>query len=479
MSQTSLSTRRDNHPFRNRGVVFLLIYPVLLVLGLVSGAWAAGIVFGTAILLLAVFGRRLAYGLRRVFDWWLVLLALGFCLWASAASFWSTTNPIENLTASLVQAAIFLGAILWLAEINAFRAMSVCTNRWVQRMMQIMVIAGGVGFVLFGLDWFLDWPLQGIVQRRESINSYSKGVTNLMLLLIPVLGYFVVQRRWFWVVVAGLELLAFAAVTSNSTARVALGLAVVVLLLSLAAMLVVKPVVLRWLLGIFITGVVLTTPLWVKFLTHYEAYFSKFGFKPSFLVRLEIWRLTNRGLLAHPFLGHGWRSSRALSLADATGGKYTYLNKMGSDFHFYPHNQMLQIWYDLGIGGALMMVGLVLWVTLRTARLPGTLQAFAFAAIAFVLTTSLVNYDLATDAWWAILVAMAGLFGLASEGIQDDGIAVQYRQVKPFEPKNTGEPSIGFAANPESQSDYYPDNYRAPPSYGTARNYDNDDLGWH
>ena len=209
----------------------------------------------------------------------------------------------------------------------------------------------------------------------------------------------------------------FALVSSNSTAKVALFIALLTFGVASLVNLVFNPLWLRMLFGIQVSLIILSAPLWVRFLTHYEGLFVKLGIKLTFLVRLEIWNLVNRGVWAHPWIGHGWRSSRALSLNNVTSGKYPYLNLMGNEFHFYPHNQMLQIWYDLGIGGAIILAGLVIWIAWRMGKIPRELQAASLAAMAFVVTTGIVNYDVATDAWWALLAAVAGLILISAEGV--------------------------------------------------------------
>ena len=172
------------HIFRNRGMIFLVFYPLLALLGIFSGAWAAGMVFGTAILLLLFFGIRLAKRFKQNFDWTAVSLAGCFFLLSAASCFWTSGNPIETLAASLMQLAIFLAAILWLAEIKTFTNMTICTEQWVDRLMQFIVIAAIIALLLYLFDWLLGWPIQINLHHRDSSNSYNKGVSNLILLLI-------------------------------------------------------------------------------------------------------------------------------------------------------------------------------------------------------------------------------------------------------------------------------------------------------
>ncbi|MCX8506685.1 MAG: O-antigen ligase family protein, partial [Alphaproteobacteria bacterium] len=302
-----------------------------------------------------------------------------------------------------------------------------------------------------------------------SMNSYNKGVSNLILLLIPAIGYFGVKRSWAWCVIGIVSAIIFALVSSNSTAKVALFIALLTIGIATLVNIVFNPLWLRLLIGVKLSLIILLAPLWVRVLTHYEGVFVKLGIKLTFLVRLEIWNLVNRGIWAHPWIGHGWRSSRALSLNSVTSGKYVYLNQMGSDFHFYPHNQMLQIWYDLGIGGALIAAGLVIWIALRLGKLPRELQASALAAMVFVLTTSIVNYDLATDAWWAILAAVAGLFLLAAEGVIEARNPAQIETIF-SRPRQQKFPDDGGRANSAAR------NYESDKNAAHDRGEDN--LGW-
>ncbi|MCX8505854.1 MAG: hypothetical protein ORN98_04480, partial [Alphaproteobacteria bacterium] len=96
------------HIFRHRGIIFLAFYPMLVFFGIFSGAWAAGMVFGTAILMLLFLGIRLAKRFKQNFDWVVVFLAASFFLLSAASCFWTSGNPIETLSASLTQLAIFM-----------------------------------------------------------------------------------------------------------------------------------------------------------------------------------------------------------------------------------------------------------------------------------------------------------------------------------------------------------------------------------
>ena len=242
----------------------MAFYPLLVCLGIFSGAWAAGMVFGAAILLLLFLGIRLAKRFRQNFDWVLVFFAASFFLLSAASCFWTKDNPIETLAASLTQLAIFFAAIFFLAEIKTFTNMTICTGAWVDRLMQFLVIASLFSLLIFLFDWLLGWPIQINLHHRDAMNSYNKGISNLILLLMPVIGYFAIKKSWIWFTTGLLCEIIFALISSNSTAKIALFIALLTMGVATIVNIAFNPIWLRLLIGMQISLIILLAPLWVR-----------------------------------------------------------------------------------------------------------------------------------------------------------------------------------------------------------------------
>lgn len=116
--------------------------------------------------------------------------------------------------------------------------------------------------------------------------------------------------------------------------------------------------------------------------------------------RLLIWDFTSDRIAERPVLGWGFNSSRVIP------GRNRQLDTFEVALPLHPHNGALQLWLELGIGGALVGAALILAATEGARRYSaGRLeQATASAAIASALVVVLVSYGI-WQSWW-----MAALF---------------------------------------------------------------------
>lgn len=111
--------------------------------------------------------------------------------------------------------------------------------------------------------------------------------------------------------------------------------------------------------------------------------------------RLEIWGFATTHILDHPWVGYGLEAMRVLA-----------------PIHGHTHNGALQLWLDLGMGGA-VLAGLLLNLLLRRAdALPPFLAKTAHAAFAGWAVVFCVGYGI-WQAWWMALgVTLPLLFAL-------------------------------------------------------------------
>jgi len=130
------------------------------------------------------------------------------------------------------------------------------------------------------------------------------------------------------------------------------------------------------------------------------------GIGNSTIVRLFIWRFATERIVERPLLGWGFDASRRIPGGGETFTVYRDTDEAGprvlvSEFNLplHPHNQVLQIWLELGLGGALLVAGfglLILW------RLDGVALAVAASALVF----DYLSFG-AWQSWWIAAVFIA------------------------------------------------------------------------
>ena len=125
--------------------------------------------------------------------------------------------------------------------------------------------------------------------------------------------------------------------------------------------------------------------------------------------RVVIWHATAEQVHKAPFLGAGIGSARALREAAGREG----LTAPGTSFQLSPslhsHNAYLQVWYEAGAVGALILLGLGLVVLRSLTRLPADMQPFlaaTFASGALLIATA---YSIWAP-WFMASLAMASIF---------------------------------------------------------------------
>jgi O-antigen ligase len=125
--------------------------------------------------------------------------------------------------------------------------------------------------------------------------------------------------------------------------------------------------------------------------------------------RVVIWQATAEQIPKAPLLGAGIGSARVLREAAARDG----LTAPGTTFKLSPslhsHNAYLQVWYEAGAVGALILLGLGLVVLRSLTRLPEDAQPFlaaTFAAGALLIATA---YSIWAP-WLMASLAMAAIF---------------------------------------------------------------------
>jgi hypothetical protein len=233
----------------------------------------------------------------------------------------------------------------------------------------------------------------------------SIGVLTLMLwpatLMAARLG---LLRAWkVPVAIAGVAVGATVLASEHGTSQVAfVGAGLTFLLFRL------RPQLGRVLLmAAWVAAIVLVVPT-VSLLYSAEAYRASW-LPPSARHRVVIWHATAEQIPRAPFLGAGIGSARVVrEAADRKG-----ITAPGTRFQLSPswhsHNAYLQVWYEAGAVGALMLLGLGLVVLRSLMRLSEDVQPYlgaTFAAGALLIATA---YSIWAP-WFMASLAMAAIF---------------------------------------------------------------------
>ncbi|MDG2520405.1 O-antigen ligase family protein [Caulobacter segnis] len=114
----------------------------------------------------------------------------------------------------------------------------------------------------------------------------------------------------------------------------------------------------------------------------------------SWAHRERIWRFVSDRILERPLLGHGLDASRGY----------------GDQVPLHPHNSALQIWLELGLPGATLMVALCVWLVWRIGAVTDPLwRAAAGASLTAYAVIGALSFGVWQE-WWLGLAAFAALF---------------------------------------------------------------------
>src|SRR5262249_26346193 len=136
--------------------------------------------------------------------------------------------------------------------------------------------------------------------------------------------------------------------------------------------------------------------------------------------RVVIWGVTSGLIHNAPVFGAGISTGRAMQeAADAAGTPVI----PGTRYQLAPgvpsHNAYLQVWYETGAVGALILLGLGLVVLRSLARFPAPVQPYlvaAFAACALSVATAFAIWA----PWFMASLAMAAIFAGLGAAVPDE-----------------------------------------------------------
>ena len=242
------------------------------------------------------------------------------------------------------------------------------------------------------------------------MNQFNRGVTVLAILIWPAVCV-AARRKPAYGIVLGIALFA-ALLTFRSDAAImgmvsgAAAFGLVWTLPKLGG---------RILAAVAVASIVLC-PFAIRTLPPAKESFETMSLPRSTYHRLLIWKFTTDRIFERPVLGWGYNSSRIIP-----GGK-DRLDSSEAALPLHPHNGALQLWLELGVGGALLGAA----VALNAARAiieksaDRLSRATAAATFASAFPVLLVSYGI-WQGWWMCTLIVAAALAIGTTSRAPDG----------------------------------------------------------
>ncbi len=343
-------------------------------------------------------------------------LAVGFTalvIWSYISTLWALA-PTGGATTRLVP--LFVAALCltaWAKERGADR-------QYIGDLCGAFAIAALI-YVFEGISWAwltraahdLTWRdiLDGDTGGIAVMSLLISGTVILSLLMWPVVTGLLMQGRRWCVAVLCVVVAALSVAFGSESGLIAIILGWLAWwLVSIAGRKAITA------FAVVFVVVVLTTPfIFTRVLTTetINRIVTEVPHVPnSALVRLMIWKFTSERIAERPLAGWGFDAARRIP---GGGDKFFLKNAVGQtvtselNLPLHPHNQILQIWLELGIVGALIVALTGAALIMQTGKLTPVARNGAIALITSVLIFDNLSYG-AWQSWWiaaVILVAVS------------------------------------------------------------------------
>jgi O-antigen ligase len=125
--------------------------------------------------------------------------------------------------------------------------------------------------------------------------------------------------------------------------------------------------------------------------------------------RVVIWGATATKILSAPVLGIGANASRATEGREDNSASVER-TPLGRSSFPHPHNAYLQIWYELGLPGAALLLGFGLVILWRISQMSEAVQPFAYGQ--FSVTAALIASSYGLWQHWLLSAITLGVIAL-------------------------------------------------------------------
>lgn len=262
------------------------------------------------------------------------------------------------------------------------------------------------GFLIFGIEASANHPLHrwwnDIPADADMDMTNVPKRTAAVLGLLAWAGALALHRRWGGLAGPALLVAGTAGSMFLPSRSATLGLAVGLAAFWLAT---ASPAWARRIVGaLLITGFLLAVPLGLAAGYALDAGLADWLFQ-SARHRMEIWGHAAWRVLEAPLFGHGIDASRALEPEVGEWSRFGPLTDSLLPLH--PHNGFLQVWLELGLAGAALVLAASLFALAAIRRLGIEAQPYALGLFAAGLAMANTAYGL-WQAWWMAGYLAAG-----------------------------------------------------------------------
>ncbi len=239
----------------------------------------------------------------------------------------------------------------------------------------------------------------------QTVGHYKRGAALLVLVAGPA-AYAIYRRHGRWPaagLLAIVFLVAYGAASGLAMVAAVAGLAVAIL--AGWAPHAMRKVFLAVLVAVFVAAPLMRyAPDQASPTIRYEIYRQQLYRISSAFHRFFIWQFAAQRVADRPLLGWGLDASRAIP------GGQERIPGFPERLPLHPHNNVMQVWLELGAVGALIAGLAVVWSALRLRAIdvePD--RAIALGMAAAMLATALTGWSLWQSWWMATLWLVAAL----------------------------------------------------------------------
>ncbi len=383
----------------------------LLAVGLAFTTHAVRSIIGTPGLIAAIAGLVLLCAASLVARWraveWYGILPLSilvFIGWCAASALWSSLPALTSLAR--------VGYLVAFAFVGVYIALMRDTIQIVRAFGDVMRALLGASLVLEVLSGIiLDVPIralgiQGAIAQLGPIQGVFGSRNMLGFVALIALLTFLVEWRMKIVqrtrAILSSTLAALCLILSGSpTTWFALGAALVALAALYGLRRASAPTRWRWQIALLVTGVVAIVAGWIFRVRIIELIDAR----DEFDVRLEVWREMSRYLNLNPLQGWGWVGP----WPDAP--PYTWIDLATGRAHGSGLNAYLDVYFQVGVIGALLFIGMLGLALVRAWLLASTRRSVVYVWPALMLVaiavTSFAESFALVEGGWMLLVVCA------------------------------------------------------------------------
>jgi len=333
-----------------------------------------------------------------------------FLIWVDLSCLWSPVPEVSATrlfkTLTMVAATVFLLAVAATERLSGDRSM--------RFMSAITVLCAALTALLI-----VTYPQVGTLLGIRLTDRQFHRIALILALLLP---FIMAHLRYSLALRAGLCLPLIGAVfmTASETAKLAVLVAAASFLLA----------TLSWPTAIFIVAfacvfLTLLMPLLLPFLqSAIPAGLIAMLADAHAAERLAIWREHAQLIPLRPW--HGWGIGSTRAVLDHVDPQTLMDLKITPIVAIHSHNQILQIWLELGAIGIGLFCAVLIAVVYRINAMPPATRIAALSLIATIYAISVVGHGL-WQSWWVALIGALLVLVLALERRerQMQGIAAQ------------------------------------------------------